>query len=614
MGLSRNIMGVTSTSHERKQHPRDILYTKNYIKLNKTKKRVYNNTNTDTLFNLHLRSPEKHNSGNGMTPTLTTIILTTTLFTFFLHHHHHHPPTTTTNHRRSLLNTTTTCSHILQIPPHHRCKFATSHCSTHSNGLINYFSLHFCIFNQTQSFSIPFLTLFIILHFYILVKTAQDQFSVIVTNLSNHLNLSPTVGAVTLLALGNGAPDVFASLAAVGGGNARTGFGAILSAGAFVSALVVGFVAIYAAPFAVKPGLFVRDVLFYLTAVVVMFCVYVSGEVYLWQAVGFVVFYVFFVGFVFWMDFGGDRKLKRGGSEIRSVDDDDDVGDRKGFVRVECENGSDLKDFGRMQSGFGIRRAFDKMSKIWEVPVSIMLKLTIPQSSPSEWNRFYRSANIALCPILLMYSCKSFVPLNHPIVFLLPNIHFPLWLVILFASSSFALVHYVVEKKPPKTEQMPIVLTGFIMSVFWISTMAGELLNCLAALGSLLEVPPSLLGLTVLAWGNSVGDLVADVAVAKAGQPAMAMAGCFAGPMFNMLFGLGTALVIQTANVYPEAYELQFHVSIVVAFVFLILSLIGSLLVVTWCGFRVPRFWGFCLVGLYVLFIAISLIIAKLQF
>lgn len=152
------------------------------------------------------------------------------------------------------------------------------------------------------------------------------------------------------------------------------------------------------------------------------------------------------------------------------------------------------------------------------------------------------------------------------------------------------------------------------MSVFWISTIAGELLSCLAALGLLLEVPASLLGLTVLAWGNSVGDLVADVAVAKAGQPAMAMAGCFAGPMFNMLFGLGSALVIQTANVYPEAYELHFHVSIVVAFVFLILSLMGTLLVITWCRFQVPRFWGFCLVGLYIFFIAVSLLIAKLQF
>lgn len=202
------------------------------------------------------------------------------------------------------------------------------------------------------------------------------------------------------------------------------------------------------------------------------------------------------------------------------------------------------------------------------------------------------------------------MPLDHPIIFLIPNVHFPLWLVVLFATCSLSILHYIVEKEPPEKEQIPIVIIAFIMSVFWISTIAGELLNCLAALGVLLELPASLLGLTVLAWGNSVGDLVADVAVAKAGQPAMAMAGCFAGPMFNMLFGLGTGLVIQTANVYPEAYKLQFHTSIVIAFVFLLMSLMGSLLVVTWNRFRVPSFWGFCLVALYIVFIIVSLLIA----
>nr|XP_043632005.1 cation/calcium exchanger 5 [Erigeron canadensis] len=525
-----------------------------------------------------------------MTPffaTTTTFLLLLTLITTFLHHF----PTTTTPHRRSL-TTTTTCSHTLKTP---------------TTTIINYNTFHFCHFNQNPYLTFPFLSLFIFLHFYILIKTAQLHFSKIVTKLSNHLNLSPSMGAVTLLALGNGAPDVFASVAAVGGGNARTGFGAILSAGTFVSALVVGFVAIYAAPFGVDPGSFVRDVLFYLTSVSFLFYVYLSGEIYLWQAVGFVGFYLFFVGFVFYMDLKMDSnngKLKRGRSEV--VSGYDDVEDHKISIEVEAEKARN--------TGSGIREAFDKISKTWELPVSIMLKLTIPQSSPSEWNRLYRSANIALCPLAIMYSCKSFVPLNHPIVFLLPNVHFPLWVIILFGSSSLAVVHYIVETKPQKTEQIPVVILGFVMSVFWISTMAGELLNCLAALGSLLEVSPSLLGLTVLAWGNSVGDLVADVAVAKAGQPAMAMAGCFAGPMFNMLFGLGTALVIQTTNVYPGAYELQFHVSIVVAFVFLIFSLMGSLLVVTWCRFHVPRFWGFCLVGLYVFFIAVSLVIAKLQF
>ncbi|KAF8401645.1 hypothetical protein HHK36_012591 [Tetracentron sinense] len=687
-------------------------------------------------------------SSSIKTSAISLILLSTLIF--FLISSRHSPQNSLTNSiipHRSLLNTSSpSCSSILQTPPDQRCSFSLTHCNGDSNGLFNYSSLHFCIFSEKPFISIPFLSLIIILQFYFLVKTAQDRFSVVVTKLSTHLNLSPSMGAVTLLSLGNGAPDVFASVAAVRGGHARTGLGAILSAGTFVSAFVVGFVAIYAAPFSVDPAPFVRDVFFYLIAALSLFYVYLSAEIFLWQAIGFVGFYVFFVGFVFWMDVGvGGGRGEDGMGLIREV--------KKGFKVPDCENGEGLGNVEAGKPSFGfygvlrklklkrptresisqsskflrncgsrqplpfplkvavhqdlfvshntgtgllenamqrgessyhrkktvildhcvigrqnviswkclspkypnggaaaMARDHDKdllayrcdtficnlqlmaeaialsldahlaqayqwhdvvlesdalsliqmlntpsgifhseISRVWEVPVSILLKLTIPQPAPSEWSRFYLSANIALCPLALLYSCSSFMSLNHQIVFLLPHSHFPLWLVVLFASSSLALVHYIMEKEPPVTEQMPVVLIAFVMSVFWISTVAGELLDCLAAVGAILELPPALLGLTVLAWGNSVGDLVADVAVAKAGQPAMAMAGCFAGPMFNMLVGLGTALVMQTSDLYPQAYELRFHLSIVVAFGFLLLSLMGSLLVVTLFRFRVPR-------------------------
>ncbi|CAO2836650.1 unnamed protein product [Amaranthus hypochondriacus] len=478
----------------------------------------------------------------------------------------------------------------------HRTLF-TNPCSILSNngGFLNYLSLHTCVFHSNPFYSLSILFLFLFLHFYILIKTAQTHFSFIVTTLSSQLSLSPSMAAVTLLALGNGAPDVFSSVAAVASGNPRTGFGAILSAGTFVSGFVVGFVGIYAAPFCVDPSSFVRDVLFYLMAAFLLFYVYLSGELYFWQAIGFVGFYIFFVAFVFWMDFGsGSRKVE----DVEAHTSEEVLLDSKKVDQIH-------------EHSPVLFTSLKKISKLWETPVSVLLKLTIPQTSPSEWSRFYQSANIALCPLALLYSCKSFMPMDHPVIFLIPQMHLPLWLVVLFSSSSLAILHYIVEKEPPKTEQIHIVLVAFVMSVFWISNVAGELLNCLAALGKILNLPPTILGLTVLAWGNSVGDLVADVAVAKAGQPALAMAGCFAGPMFNMLVGLGTALVIQTAKVYPERYVLHFHVSIVIAFVFLFLSLMGSLLVVTWSRFRVPRFWGFCLVGLYVCFIFVSLIIAK---
>ena len=59
---------------------------------------------------------------------------------------------------------------------------------------------------------------------------------------------------------------------------------------------------------------------------------------------------------------------------------------------------------------------------------------------------------------------------------------------------------------------------------------------------------PAILGLTVLAVGNSVGDWVADTAVARAGKPAMGVASCFGSPLLNDVLGLGIALTVRECS------------------------------------------------------------------
>lgn len=64
---------------------------------------------------------------------------------------------------------------------------------------------------------------------------------------------------------------------------------------------------------------------------------------------------------------------------------------------------------------------------------------------------------------------------------------------------------------------------GFVISIAWISTIAGEVVGVLKAFGVILGISEALLGLTVFAAGNSIGDLVADITVARLGYPVMAL-------------------------------------------------------------------------------------------
>ena len=76
--------------------------------------------------------------------------------------------------------------------------------------------------------------------------------------------------------------------------------------------------------------------------------------------------------------------------------------------------------------------------------------------------------------------------------------------------------------RKPKYHSL-LCFLGFIISIAWISTVAGEVVGVLKALGVILGISEAILGLTVFAVGNSLGDLVADVTVARLGYPVMAL-------------------------------------------------------------------------------------------
>lgn len=74
-----------------------------------------------------------------------------------------------------------------------------------------------------------------------------------------------------------------------------------------------------------------------------------------------------------------------------------------------------------------------------------------------------------------------------------------------------------------------LCFVGFFVAMVWILTIVNEMVGVLQCVGHIFGLSDAILGLTIFAMGNSLGDLVADITVAKMGFPVMAMSACFGG-------------------------------------------------------------------------------------
>lgn len=121
-------------------------------------------------------------------------------------------------------------------------------------------------------------------------------------------------------------------------------------------------------------------------------------------------------------------------------------------------------------------------------------------------------------------------------------------------------------------------------------------------------VRASVLGVTVLAWGDSLGDLVSNVAMALhggAGGAQTAVSGCYAGPLFNTVVGLGLSLTLAAGSQYPAPFAIPAGGAVYEAVGFLGAGLAWALLVVPARGMRLDRVYGMGLIAIYLAFVTI---------
>ena len=62
---------------------------------------------------------------------------------------------------------------------------------------------------------------------------------------------------------------------------------------------------------------------------------------------------------------------------------------------------------------------------------------------------------------------------------------------------------------------VPLTLYGLAIAATWLDSIADKLVELLELFGILLEIPSTIMGLTFLAFGNSLQDLIANVSLSR---------------------------------------------------------------------------------------------------
>ncbi|KAF5725750.1 cation/calcium exchanger 1-like [Tripterygium wilfordii] len=500
-----------------------------------------------------------------------------------------------------------------------KCLYVKTHIGCRTKGYINYLFIFYCTCGKSPILGHSLLLLWLIVLFYLLGNTAANYFCESLESLSKILKLSPTIAGVTLLSLGNGASDVFASIVSfTNSSNGDVGLNSVLGGAIFVSSVVVGVICMLISPQNVsvdKPS-FIRDVIFFLFSLSSLLLIIFIGKISLWGSICFVSIYFLYVSVVSTMyifsrkerkknpPFVGDLE-KNGVPLLGFVDDEKPISVSESSANLDHQNQKQDQNFLNLDSsscGF-----FLKFLKALELPLYLPRRLTIPVVSEERWSKPYAVISVTLAPILLATICNSQGG---------TKFGSRTSLVSYFAAGLTGMVlgslACMTTKKSSRPSKclLPWLASGFVMSITWTYIIAEELVSLLVSIGYILGISPSVLGLTVLAWGNSLNDLITNVAMAVNGGPngaQVAISGCYAGPMFNTLMGIGISLVFSSWAKYPACYEIPRDPSLYDTLGFLIGGLLWALVVLPRKNMRLGRVLGIGLLAIYLCFLFLRL-------
>ncbi|TGZ51946.1 Sodium/potassium/calcium exchanger 6 [Temnothorax longispinosus] len=520
------------------------------------------------------------------------------------------------------------CSYVWQVSAAERCEWVKNTEDCYSDSVIQYTVLLFCYFRSEDMALFAgglALVLFWLLYLFLILGTTADNFFCpALAVIASVMHLSDSIAGVTILAFGNGAPDIFTSLVSRGD-EAIIMFTELIGAGVFVTSMIAGSVAI-TKPFTVSLRSLTRDACFYIVSVCWISYVVWDEMVYLWEAITRIpsvpdpdVLHTYLVnrdtgaipkipgrsrpfGLHAKLDIAIATELQRaklrGESVQLSPEISEYVSDRpKGLFRefLYDVNPISKEDWKKSNKLF-------KIVLIVRSPAMLLLQLFIPVVNPTVekqgWSKLLNCFQLCVTPTIALFLLNVWQTTfgNLPVM--------PIFLV---AGTVIGVIVFLTTHvdRVPKFHNV-FAFLGFLAAMLTVYLVAGEVMAVLQCIGYACSISDAMLGITFLAWGNSIGDLISNVAIARRGFPRMGYAACFGGPMFNTLLGLGLTYGIAAATDPEQQTKIRISDMAPGCLAFLLCSLVATIIYLNITGATVRRSYGGLLYSIYFAFILIQ--------
>ncbi|XP_069632132.1 sodium/potassium/calcium exchanger 2 isoform X2 [Haliaeetus albicilla] len=483
------------------------------------------------------------------------------------------------------------------------------------------------------------------IYMFIALAIVCDEFFVpSLTVITEKLAISDDVAGATFMAAGGSAPELFTSLIGVFISHSNVGIGTIVGSAVFNILFVIGMCALFSREILNLTWwpLF-RDVSFYIIDLILLIIFFLDNLIMWWESLTLLTAYFFYVTFMKFnvqVEEWVKKFLNR--NKVEKVT----AADAEGKTKPRLQRGGSsaslhnslmrnsifqlmihtLDPLAEELGSYGNLKYYDTMTEEgkFKERASILHKIAKKKCQVEDSERQNGAANheksakveVAVTPPSDSGPVQNGIAHNveeeneededQPLSLAWPDsprkqltyllvlpIVFPLW-------ASLPDV-----RKPSSRKFFPITFFG---SISWIAFFSYLMVWWAHQVGETIGISEEIMGLTILAAGTSIPDLITSVIVARKGLGDMAVSSSVGSNIFDITVGLPLPWLLY-AVINSFAPVTVSSNGLFCAIVLLFIMLLFVILSIAFCKWRMNKILGFLMFGLYFVFLIVSVLL-----